>query len=84
MLGTAFQRKVWHELMSISAGKTQSYKEISYKINQPTAYRAVANANGANHLALIIPCHRVINSNGKLGGYNGNISHKAWLLRHEK
>ena len=84
MLGSDFQKKVWHELINIPAGETRSYADIANAIGQPTACRAVANANGANQLAIIIPCHRVINSDGKLGGYGGGVSRKEWLLGHEK
>jgi len=82
--GTPFQESVWQELLKISYGKTCSYKEIAETIGNPKACRAVGTANGANKLAIIIPCHRVINEGGKLGGYGGGISHKVWLLDHEK
>lgn len=68
----------------VIAGKTRSYAEIAIAIGQPTAFRAVANANGANQFALIIPCHRVINTNGDLGGYGGGLTRKKWLINHEK
>lgn len=84
MLGSPFQQRVWHALCTIPIGSTISYKTLAKKINQPTACRAVANANGKNQLALIIPCHRVINENGGLGGYAGGISRKAWLIQHEQ
>ena len=58
--------------------------ELAKAIGKPTAFRAVANANGANQFAIIIPCHRVINANGELGGYGGGVSRKKWLLDHEK
>lgn len=82
--GTDFQKNVWNQLVQIPYGETVSYGEIAKRINQPTSYRAVANANGANLLSIVIPCHRVINSNGDIGGYGGGISRKEWLLRHEK
>ena len=81
--GTIFQKNVWEELMRIPYGKTRSYMEQSEAIGRNMAYRAVANANGANQLAIIIPCHRVINNNGDLGGYGGGIIRKKWLLNHE-
>lgn len=83
-LGTPFQIQVWSALIKIPYGETRSYAEISRIINKPTACRAVAQANGANQLAIIIPCHRVINHDGQLGGYNGGITRKQWLLHHEK
>jgi AraC family transcriptional regulator, regulatory protein of adaptative response / methylated-DNA-[protein]-cysteine methyltransferase len=83
-LGSDFQKKVWHELRKIPLGQTCSYKQLSEKIDNPRATRAVANANGANQLALIIPCHRVIRDNGELGGYGGGLARKKWLINHEK
>jgi len=82
--GTPFQKRTWEALLKIPYGETQSYAGIAASLHHPTAFRAVANANGANRLAIIIPCHRVINSNGKLGGYGGGINRKQWLLDHEK
>jgi AraC family transcriptional regulator of adaptative response/methylated-DNA-[protein]-cysteine methyltransferase len=84
LLGSAFQKSVWAALQTIPVGKTCSYLEIAKLIGKDSAYRAVANANGANQLALIIPCHRVINESGELGGYGGGISRKRWLINHEK
>lgn len=83
LVGSEFQKKVWHALKKISPGTTVSYLQIATAINCPSACRAVAQANGANQLALIIPCHRVINSDGGLGGYGGGISRKQWLINHE-
>ena len=83
-LGSDFQKNVWNELVKIPLGETTSYKEIAVRIGQPSAFRAVANANGANQLAILIPCHRVINSDGALGGYGGGLARKEWLLQHEK
>jgi len=83
LIGTSFQKKVWKALMRIPYGQTWSYLETAQSIEQPTAYRALANANGANPLAVIIPCHRVINNNGALGGYTGGLEKKAWLLNLE-
>jgi AraC family transcriptional regulator, regulatory protein of adaptative response / methylated-DNA-[protein]-cysteine methyltransferase len=83
LMGSEFQRMVWEALQNIPVGKTCSYSGIAKKIGREKACRAVANANGANTLALIIPCHRVINENGELGGYGGGLSRKTWLLMHE-
>jgi len=82
-LGTEFQQTVWQELMKIPYGKTTNYLEISEKINSPKAFRAVANANGANAISIIIPCHRVIGKNEKLVGYAGGIVAKEKLLKLE-
>lgn len=84
LLGSEFQKSVWTALQNIPMGETRSYLDIARQIGNEKAYRAVANANGANQLALIIPCHRVINENNELGGYGGGISRKAWLLAHEE
>lgn len=83
-VGSDFQKNVWNELAKIPVGHTISYKELAIKLGNPSAYRAVANANGANQLSILIPCHRVINTNGNLGGYGGGLARKEWLLRHEK
>jgi AraC family transcriptional regulator of adaptative response/methylated-DNA-[protein]-cysteine methyltransferase len=83
LLGSPFQKLVWEELMRIPYGQTRSYMAQAVSIGKNKAYRAVANANGANQLAIIIPCHRIINSNGDLGGYGGGITRKKWLLEHE-
>ncbi|HLF65893.1 MAG TPA: methylated-DNA--[protein]-cysteine S-methyltransferase, partial [Saprospiraceae bacterium] len=81
--GTDFQQAVWRELQTIPYGTTRSYKEQSIAINIPDAVRAVANANGMNRIAIIIPCHRVIGSDGQLTGYGGGLWRKKWLLEHE-
>ncbi|NDJ52890.1 MAG: bifunctional transcriptional activator/DNA repair protein Ada [Chloroflexi bacterium] len=83
-LGTPFQQAVWEQLIAIPPGQTRSYAQIAAAIDQPSAVRAVARANGANQLAIIIPCHRVIGSNGDLTGYGGGIARKRWLLEHEQ
>lgn len=83
LLGSPFQKLVWDELMRIPYGTTRSYMAQATSIGKNKAYRAVANANGANQLAIIIPCHRIINSNGDLGGYGGGLTRKKWLLEHE-
>ncbi|RAL26199.1 bifunctional transcriptional activator/DNA repair enzyme AdaA [Thermoflavimicrobium daqui] len=84
LLGTHFQKRVWEELQKIPFGETRSYAQIAATLGNPTAYRAVAQANGANQLAIIIPCHRVINSSGELGGYGGGLGRKKWLIHHEQ
>ena len=82
--GTPFQRKVWRELRNIPCGATTSYGELARRIGHSTAVRAVGAANGDNPVAVIVPCHRVIGSNGSLTGYGGGIERKRWLLDHEK
>lgn len=84
LTGTPFQLVVWKELQNIPYGKTTSYKEIAQKINKPKACRAVGMANNKNPLPIIIPCHRVIGSNGKLIGYAGGLKLKNYLLELEK
>ena len=82
--GTDFQKKVWNELKKIPFGKTSSYKDIALKAGNVKAVRAVGNANNKNKIAVIIPCHRVIGSDGKLSGYAGGVKIKKWLLEHER
>lgn len=82
--GTPFQRRVWSELAKIPYGETRSYKEIAEAIGHPKAYRAVGNANGQNSIPLIIPCHRVIQSDGGLGGFGHGVEVKQQLLDFEK
>ncbi|MBY0282253.1 MAG: trifunctional transcriptional activator/DNA repair protein Ada/methylated-DNA--[protein]-cysteine S-methyltransferase [Alphaproteobacteria bacterium] len=84
LFGSPFQRQVWDELKKIPFGQTVAYITLAIAIHKPSAFRAVANANGANQFAIVIPCHRVINANGDLGGYGGGIARKQWLLDHEK
>lgn len=81
--GSEFQQEVWSELMTIPFGKTISYLELARKIGDLKATRAVANANGKNNVAIIVPCHRVIGSNRELVGYGGGLWRKKWLLEHE-
>ena len=81
--GTDFQKKVWEELLKIPFGKTASYQEVTNKLGDPKAIRAVANANGKNPLWIVVPCHRVIGSDGSLTGYAGGLWRKKWLLEHE-
>lgn len=82
--GSDFQKTVWQQLMQIPYGEVKSYSEQAEAIGKPTAYRAVANANGVNQFVIIIPCHRIINHNGNLGGYGGGLDRKQWLLAHEQ
>lgn len=81
--GTPFQKRVWSALKTIPFGKTFSYAALAASIGYPTAFRAVANANGANLLSIILPCHRVISTDGSLGGYSNGLERKSWLLAHE-
>lgn len=81
--GTEFQKSVWRALATIPFGETRSYAEIARQIKKPTASRAVGAANGRNPLSIIVPCHRVIGSNGALTGFAGGISAKEYLLRLE-
>ncbi len=81
--GTPFQRAVWDALRNIPRGATQSYGGLAAAIGRPAAVRAVGLANGANPVAIAVPCHRVIGANGALTGYAGGLERKAWLLRHE-
>lgn len=83
-LGSPFQQSVWKALKKIPPGETRSYAELANSIGNPPACRAVANANGSNPLAIVIPCHRVTNTNGNLGGYAGGLTRKQWLIEHEK
>lgn len=83
LLGSPFQKQVWHALLGVPYGETRSYKTQAQTIESPSAFRAVANANGANQLAIIVPCHRIITSGGDLGGYGGGVHRKKWLLDHE-
>ncbi len=81
--GTSFQRRVWDALRTIPSGTTASYKSIAIAVGSPGAVRAVGTANGANPIAVVIPCHRVIRSDHTLGGYGGGLDRKRWLLAHE-
>jgi len=84
LLGSDFQKLVWEELQKIPMGQTRSYAQLATAIGRSSAYRAVARANSTNHLAIIIPCHRIINSNNELGGYASGVARKEWLINHEK
>lgn len=81
--GTEFQRQVWQELRSIQFGQTVSYGDLARSIGKPRAVRAVGAANGGNPVSIIVPCHRVIGSDGGLTGYGGGLERKEWLLKHE-
>lgn len=81
--GTPFQQKVWAQLLNIGYGKTISYLTLSKQIGDTKAIRAVGTTNGKNQIAIIVPCHRVIGSDGSLTGYAGELWRKKWLLEHE-
>lgn len=81
--GTDFQQKVWQELLNIPFGRTMSYMDLSKKLGDIKAIRAVASANGKNPLWIVVPCHRVIGTDGSLTGYAGGLWRKKWLLEHE-
>jgi methylated-DNA-[protein]-cysteine S-methyltransferase len=81
--GTPFQRAVWSALRTIACGTTISYAELARRIGRPSAVRAVGLANGSNPVCIVVPCHRVIGSNGTLTGYGGGLERKRWLLGHE-
>ncbi|MCO7124388.1 trifunctional transcriptional activator/DNA repair protein Ada/methylated-DNA--[protein]-cysteine S-methyltransferase [Sporolactobacillus shoreicorticis] len=83
-IGSDFQKSVWKQLMKLKMGETATYKDLAVLIGNPKAVRAIGNANGANQLAIIVPCHRVIQSDGTLGGYGGGVERKKWLLAHEQ
>lgn len=84
LIGSEFQQTVWQTLQTIPAGTTRAYTELATMLGNPKACRAVARANGTNQLALIVPCHRIINLNRELGGYGGGLARKAWLIEHEQ
>jgi methylated-DNA-[protein]-cysteine S-methyltransferase len=81
--GTTFQKNVWLALRTVKAGSTLSYAQLAKQVGSPSAVRAVGAANGANPVALVLPCHRIIGSNGSLTGYGGGLHRKRWLLDHE-
>lgn len=83
LIGTSFEKKVWTELLNIPYGRTISYQELAVRTGDPKSIRAAAAATGDNPLAIVIPCHRVIGSNGDLVGYGGGLDKKEWLLNHE-
>ncbi len=82
--GTEFQQRVWEELTRIPFGQTISYMQLATRLGDPKCIRAAGTANGKNNLAIVVPCHRVIGSDGSLVGYTGGIEKKEWLLRNEK
>lgn len=81
--GTSFQKQIWNELTKVDFGNTKTYLYLAEKINNPKSVRAVGAANGDNPIAIIIPCHRIIGTNGKLTGYAGGMERKKWLLEFE-
>ncbi len=81
--GTPFQRRVWAELRRVPFGRTVSYAELARRVGAPRAARAVGQAAGANPIPILIPCHRVVRSDGSLGGFSAGLETKRWLLRHE-
>jgi methylated-DNA-[protein]-cysteine S-methyltransferase len=81
--GTPFQKKVWNALRTIAGGTTLSYGALAKRIGAPNAVRAVGLANGSNPIGVVVPCHRVIGSDGSLTGYGGGLARKRWLLEHE-
>lgn len=84
LTGTAFQVKVWEELRRVPFGGTISYAELAQRLDKPSAFRAVAQANAQNPVSVVVPCHRIINNDGKLGGYSAGIERKQWLLNFER
>lgn len=82
--GTDFQRQVWAALRTIPAGEAVSYGDLAKRLGRPAASRAVGHANGANPIAIVVPCHRMIGSDGALTGYGGGLHRKEWLLAHER
>ncbi|MGN7781381.1 methylated-DNA--[protein]-cysteine S-methyltransferase [Mycolicibacterium sp. 22603] len=84
LVGTEFQRRVWHALLTIPYGQTRTYGDIARQVGSPTAFRAVGLANGHNPIGIIVPCHRVIGANGGLTGYGGGLDRKRSLLDMEK
>jgi len=81
--GTDFQKKVWSKLLQVKFGKTTTYKALAAAVGNPASTRAVGGANHRNPVSIIVPCHRVVGSNGRLTGYGGGLWRKDWLLRHE-
>lgn len=81
--GTVFQRQVWSALRAIPAGETITYRMLAQRVDRPKAIRAAGLANGTNPVSIVVPCHRVVGSDGALTGYGGGLERKAWLLAHE-
>lgn len=82
--GTEFQVAVWHAIREVPAGQTVSYQDIARAVGKPAAYRAVGTATGRNPLGIAVPCHRIVRSDGGLGGYGGGLHRKEWFLEHER
>ena len=82
--GTTFQQRVWHQLLQVPFGKTKSYRDLALELGSILNTRAVGTANGRNPIAIIVPCHRIIGSDGKMVGYAGGLERKRWLLLHEQ
>lgn len=82
--GTDFQRAVWQAIREVPAGKTVSYQDIASAVGKPAAYRAVGTATGRNPVGIAVPCHRIVRSDGGLGGYGGGLHRKEWFLEHER
>ncbi len=82
--GTEFQRAVWQAIRDVPAGQTASYQEIAQAVGKPSAYRAVGTATGRNPVGIAVPCHRIVRSDGGLGGYGGGLHRKEWFLDHER
>ncbi len=82
--GTEFQRSVWQAIREVPAGQTASYQQIAQAVGKPSAYRAVGTATGRNPLGIAVPCHRIVRSDGGLGGYGGGLDRKQWFLEHER
>jgi len=82
--GTAFQKRVWSALRDVEFGRTASYADIARAVGRPRAFRAVGATNGRNPIAIVVPCHRIVGSNGALTGYAGGVNRKRWLLDHER
>jgi methylated-DNA-[protein]-cysteine S-methyltransferase len=81
--GTDFQRRVWQQLLTVPYGQTATYQEVATALGNPKAVRAVGAANGRNPISIIVPCHRIVGSDGRLVGYGGDLWRKEWLLSHE-
>jgi methylated-DNA-[protein]-cysteine S-methyltransferase len=82
--GTAFEIRVWREMRRLEPGTTISYSALAARVGSPRGFRAVGNASRSNPIALVVPCHRVVGSNGQLTGYGGGLAHKEWLIGHER
>ncbi len=82
--GTEFQRAVWRAIREVPAGRTVSYQDIARAVGKPSAYRAVGTATGRNPVGIAVPCHRIVRSDGGLGGYGGGLHRKEWFLEHER